>query len=79
FKNKMIRAPIHLEDNNIPQIIEVFKDAQKGDWFVGSWRFHAESLLAGVPKEKLKEAIHQGRSISLCFIRSLIPLRDKYS
>ena len=50
-------------------MIEVFKKHNIGeeDWVLGSWRSHYQCLLKGVPKEELKGAILQGRSISLCF------------
>jgi hypothetical protein len=67
FNNKEIRAPIHLQDNNAGQLIEIFKHVKKDDWACGTWRFHMESLLKGVPKDELKKAILDGRSISLCF------------
>jgi TPP-dependent pyruvate/acetoin dehydrogenase alpha subunit len=67
FKNKMIKAPIHLQDNNAEQLIEVFKDVNEEDWCCGTWRFHFECLLKGVSRDKLKQAVLDGRSISLCF------------
>ena len=67
FNNKEIRAPIHLQDNNAEQLIECFKDINEEDWCCGTWRFHMESLLKGVPKDLLKQKIIEGRSISLCF------------
>jgi pyruvate dehydrogenase E1 component alpha subunit len=65
----MIKAPVHLYNDNEEQIIEVFKKQNIGkeDWVLGSWRSHYQCLLKGVPKDKLKEAILKGRSISLCF------------
>ena len=69
FDAAMIRAPVHLYNDNEEQIIEVFKKHNIGpdDWVLGSWRSHYQCLLKGVPREKLKAAILQGRSISLCF------------
>src|SRR3990167_5867146 len=67
FNNKEIRAPIHLQDNNASQLIEIFKDINEEDWCCGTWRFHFENLLKGVSPEKLKQAILDGHSISLCF------------
>jgi len=67
FNNKMIRAPIHLEDGNIPKLIEVFKDVNEDDWVLGTWRSHMKNLLKGVPPDQLKKAILEGKSISLCF------------
>lgn len=69
FNQAQIKAPVHLYDGNEQQIIDVFKKHNIGteDWVLGSWRSHYQCLLKGVPKEKLKKAILQGRSISLCF------------
>tara|TARA_Y100000294_G_C8557065_1_gene337588 strand:- start:1439 stop:2050 length:612 start_codon:yes stop_codon:yes gene_type:complete len=69
FNSAMIKAPVHLYDDNEEQIIEIFKkhNIQKEDWVMGSWRSHYQCLLKGVPKEELKMAILEGRSISLCF------------
>jgi len=69
FDDAKIRAPIHLYNDNEEQMIEVFKKHNIGeeDWVLGSWRSHYQCLLKGVPKEELKGAILQGRSISLCF------------
>jgi len=69
FNNALIKAPVHLYNDNEEQIIEVFKkhNIGKEDWVLGSWRSHYQCLLKGVPKEELKTAILEGRSISLCF------------
>ncbi|HAI37900.1 MAG TPA: hypothetical protein DCM40_07135 [Maribacter sp.] len=69
FDAAMIRAPVHLYHDNEEQIIEIFKTHNIGpeDWVLGSWRSHYQCLLKGVPRDELKKAILQGRSISLCF------------
>jgi TPP-dependent pyruvate/acetoin dehydrogenase alpha subunit len=69
FDNAQIRAPVHLYNGNEEQMIEVFEknNISEDDWVLSSWRSHYQCLLKGVPKEKLKEAILQSRSISLCF------------
>jgi pyruvate dehydrogenase E1 component alpha subunit len=69
FDDAQIRAPVHLYNDNEEQIIGVFKKHNIGpeDWVLCSWRSHYQCLLKGVPPEELKEAILQGRSISLCF------------
>jgi len=69
FDAAMIRAPVHLYHDNEEQIIEIFKKHNIGpeDWVLGSWRSHYQCLLKGVPRDELKKAILQGRSISLCF------------
>jgi len=69
FNNAMIKAPVHLYNDNEEQIIEVFRKHNIGpdDWVLCSWRSHYQCLLKGVPRDELKTAILEGRSISLCF------------
>ena len=69
FDAAMIRAPVHLYNDNEEHVIEVFRKHQIGpeDWVLCSWRSHYQCLLKGVPPDELKDAILQGRSISLCF------------
>jgi pyruvate dehydrogenase E1 component alpha subunit len=68
FNEKKIRAPIHLDNGNESQLIEVFRDyVDEDDWILGSWRQHYKCLLKGVPPHELKEAILEGHSIGLCF------------
>lgn len=69
FNDAKIRAPVHLYNGNEEQIIDVFDKHQIGDddWVFASWRSHYQCLLKGVPQDVLKQAILEGRSISLCF------------
>ena len=67
FNHGKIRAPVHLYQGNEDKIIEIFKKINKQDWVFCSWRSHYQCLLKGVPKEKVKDEILSGRSISLCF------------
>jgi TPP-dependent pyruvate/acetoin dehydrogenase alpha subunit len=68
FAQKKIKAPIHLDNGNEQQLIEVFeKYVDEDDWVMGSWRMHYKSLLKGVPAAEMTEAILEGKSISLCF------------
>jgi pyruvate dehydrogenase E1 component alpha subunit len=67
FNKGMIRAPVHLYDNNEQQMIEIFKNVKEQDWIFCSWRSHYQCLLKGVPKQEIVQAILDGRSITLCF------------
>jgi TPP-dependent pyruvate/acetoin dehydrogenase alpha subunit len=69
FNNAMIKAPVHLYHGNEKQMIKIFKEKEikEEDWVLCSWRSHYQCLLKGVSKERLKEAILEGRSISLSF------------
>ena len=67
FKQKLIRAVIHLYHGNEKEMLEIFEDVRPEDWVMCSWRSHYQCLLKGVPPEELKREILAGRSISLCF------------
>lgn len=61
-----IKAPVHLSDGNEDQLIEIFKMIKPDDWVFSTWRSHFHALLHGIPKERLKEKILRGDSITIC-------------
>jgi len=67
FNNGQIRAPIHLAGGNEKQLIDIFRHIEPVDWVCCQWRSHYHCLLKGVPREELKAAIMEGRSIALTF------------
>ena len=69
FATGAIRAPVHLRAGREEQLIKIFKDNKigKNDYVFGYWDSHELALLKGVPRETLKQAIIDGKSISLCF------------
>ncbi len=69
FATGAIRAPVHLRAGREDELIRIFKENNIGpdDYVFGYWDSHELALLKGVPREVLKEAIVQGKSISLCF------------
>ena len=67
FNQKNIKSPIHLYHGNETKMIKVFKTIQTEDWVFCTWRSHYQALLKGVPREEVKQAILDGKSISLCF------------
>lgn len=67
FNMGKIRAPVHLYYGNEEAIIQVFRAIRDQDWVFCSWRSHYQCLLKGVPKDRVREEIVAGRSISLCF------------
>jgi len=67
FNNKMIKAPIHLDNGNEEQLIEIFKEIDENDFVCCSWRSHYKCLLKGVSQEQLKVDILAGKSITLCY------------
>ncbi len=67
FNAGKIRAPVHLYYGNEEPIIQIFRAIRAQDWVFCSWRAHYQCLLKGVPKDRVREEIVAGRSISLCF------------
>jgi TPP-dependent pyruvate/acetoin dehydrogenase alpha subunit len=69
FATGAIRAPVHLRAGREDQLIKIFRDHKIGaeDYVFGYWDSHELALLKGVPREAVKQAILDGRSISLCF------------
>jgi pyruvate dehydrogenase E1 component alpha subunit len=69
FATGAIRAPVHLRAGREEQLIKIFSDNKIGaeDYIFGYWDSHELALLKGVPREEVKQAILEGRSISLCF------------
>ena len=69
FATGAIRAPVHLRAGREDQLIKIFSENKIGDddYVYGFWDSHELALLKGVPREELKQAIVEGKSISLCF------------
>ena len=67
YEQGIIRAPIHLRSGNESQLVDIFKNINTEDYVFSTWASHLHCLLKGVPKEQVKEAILQGRSITLNF------------
>lgn len=67
FQQGKIRAPVHLRSGCEQQLIDIFKDIKPEDWIFNYWASHIHCLLKGVPADKLKQAILDGKSISLSF------------
>jgi len=69
FATGKIRAPVHLRKGREEDLIRIFEEHNIGDedWVLGYWDSHELALLKGVPREELKQAIIEGKSISLCF------------
>ncbi len=67
FATGVIRAPVHLRAGREDALIEIFKNIGPDDYVFGYWDAHELALLKGVPREVVKQAIVDGKSISLCF------------
>ena len=66
FNNKMIKAPIHLDQGCEEQLLEIFKEIDETDFICCSWRSHYRALLKNLSPDILKKYILEGRSISIC-------------
>ena len=69
FATGVIRAPVHLRAGREEALIKIFQENVIGpeDYVFGHWDSHELALLKGVPREEVKQAIIDGKSISLCF------------
>ncbi len=69
FATGVIRAPVHLRAGREDALIRIFRDENIGDddYVFGFWDSHELALLKGVPRDQVKQAIVDGKSISLCF------------
>lgn len=63
FEAGHIRAPVHLCGGNEDQLIEVFKEVDRGDWVFATYRNHYHALLHGIPADIVKAHILAGRSM----------------
>ncbi len=69
FATGAIRAPVHLRAGREDDLIRIFREENIGDddYVFGFWDSHELALLKGVPRDVVKQAIVEGKSISLCF------------
>ena len=69
FGKGLIKAPVHLRAGREEELIRIFREQNIGpeDYVFGFWDSHELCLLKGVPRETVKQAVIDGRSISLCF------------
>jgi len=69
FASGAIRAPVHLRGGREEHLIQIFTDKRIGpdDYVFGHWDSHELALLKGVPRGEVKQAVLDGRSISLWF------------
>ncbi|MCK5014398.1 MAG: hypothetical protein KAS66_11320 [Candidatus Omnitrophica bacterium] len=69
FATGAIHAPVHLRAGREEQLIKIFADNAIGpdDYVFGHWDSHELALLKGVPRDEVKQAVLDGKSISLCF------------
>lgn len=63
FADGQLPFLIHLCGGNERQLIQLFSEAQEGDWFFSTHRSAYHALLAGVPEARLMDLIRDGRSM----------------
>lgn len=54
---------LHLGGGNEQQLLDIFAEAEEGDWFFLSHRNHYHSLLAGIPEDQVLANIQSGGSM----------------
>ena len=68
FLEGKVHGPIHLSGGNEEQLVRIFEEhINESDWILSNWRSHFHCLLKGVPPDQVRQAILDGKSISLCF------------
>ena len=67
YESGKIKAPVHLRDGNEQELIDLFShlEISKNDYVFSTWASHLHALLKGVPPERVKQDILDGRSITL--------------
>ena len=69
FAEGKIKAPVHLREGREKKLISIFETyhIDSNDYVLGYWDSHELALLKGVPREDVKQAILEGKSIALNF------------
>lgn len=69
YESGIIKAPVHLRNNNEKQLISIFQtnNINKEDYVFSTWASHFHALLKGIPRQEIKEKILAGKSITLHF------------
>lgn len=63
-----IRGPIHLRNGCEQALIDIFeREVARNDYVLSTWGSHLHALLHGIPADKVKDQILEGRSITLMF------------
>tara|TARA_R110002012_G_scaffold320543_1_gene544454 strand:+ start:1609 stop:2238 length:630 start_codon:yes stop_codon:yes gene_type:complete len=65
YESGDIKAPVHLRDGNEDMLCKIFQQIRQQDFVFCSWASHLHCLLKGVPVDRVKKDILEGRSITL--------------
>ncbi|MDP3014720.1 MAG: thiamine pyrophosphate-dependent enzyme, partial [Candidatus Subteraquimicrobiales bacterium] len=63
YMDNKLPVQFHLSGGNEEQLIDIFKDIKEDDYVISTHRNHYHALLHGIPPEKLKQMILDGRSM----------------
>ncbi len=76
FRDKLIRAPIHLSGGNEDQLIEIFRDVKHTDWVISNWRSHYHALLHSIDENWLFNEILAGHSMFMAssIVGGMLPI-----
>jgi TPP-dependent pyruvate/acetoin dehydrogenase alpha subunit len=66
FHNAELPYPIHFSGGNEGELIEIFKNINEQDWIFTTYRNHYHYLLKGGDPSKLRDMVHEGRSMHIC-------------
>jgi TPP-dependent pyruvate/acetoin dehydrogenase alpha subunit len=65
WESAQVPYPIHFSGGNEKQLIEIFKEINRGDYVFSTHRSHYHYLLAGGSPERLERKIMQGKSMHI--------------
>jgi TPP-dependent pyruvate/acetoin dehydrogenase alpha subunit len=67
YESGLIKAPVHLRDGNEQSLVDIFTNLNisRQDYVYSTWASHLHALLKGIPPERIKQDILEGRSITL--------------
>lgn len=67
YEDGRIGAPVHLRNGNEETLVAIFDTLKisKEDYIYSTWASHLHALLKGIPQERVKQDILEGRSITL--------------
>ena len=66
YEGGVIKAPVHLRNGNEENLVKIFNEhVNDEDYVFSTWASHIHCLLKGVPPERIKQDILEGRSITL--------------
>jgi len=67
YESGQIYAPVHLRDGNEQNLVDIFSQLNiaREDYVYSTWASHFHALLKDVPRDRIRQDILEGRSITL--------------